>query len=224
MFEKYTEKARRVIFFARYEASQSGSLAIEAEHLLLGLMRENRPLIEKLLGPPLSTIESIRKEIESYIGQGKMVPESVDLPLSQSAKRALEMAAYEGELLGHRYIDTGHLLIGVIKEGKSLASQLLIRHGVSAEGVAAQIGRDEMVDIDVHELQPTAGNLFAQLRELIETLVRRGVITREKMDVSPAGREDLINFQASFHSLLDLLVTKGVIDEDDKRAITKLDH
>ena len=89
MFERYTEKARRVIFFARYEASQLGAQAIEAEHILLGLLREDKQLTQKFFRSPDSTIKSIRKEIEGRTPLRDKVSASVDMPLSQSAKRVL---------------------------------------------------------------------------------------------------------------------------------------
>src|SRR5437868_13210433 len=103
MFERYTEKARRVIFFARYEASQYGSPYIEAEHLLLGLLREDHPLARKVLGsggtPPEPSIESIKRKVSERGMLGKKFPTSVDLPLSNESKRVLAYAAEEAERL-----------------------------------------------------------------------------------------------------------------------------
>src|SRR5207244_2029108 len=87
MFERYTEKARRVIFFGRYEASQFGSPYIEAEHLLLGLLREDKALTNRFLRSPHASIESIRKQIEGRTTVREKVSTSVDLPLSQEGKR-----------------------------------------------------------------------------------------------------------------------------------------
>jgi ATP-dependent Clp protease ATP-binding subunit ClpA len=96
MFERYTEKARRVIFFARYEASQYGSPSIESEHLLLGLMREDKAI-------PRSHIESIRKEIESHIRIRERISTSVEVPLSQECNGILNYAAEEAERLGDKH-------------------------------------------------------------------------------------------------------------------------
>ena len=95
MFERYTEKARRVIFFARYEASQFGTPHIETEHLLLGLLREDKALANRF-NLPLAEIESIRKQIEVHTPPGKKVSTSVDLPMSHDSKRILAYAAEEG--------------------------------------------------------------------------------------------------------------------------------
>lgn len=128
MFERYTEKARRVIFFARYEASQFGSSYIETEHLLLGLLREDTDLIQRLARSPLPH-ETIRKRIEKESPRGKFVSTSVDLPLSSPGKAVLGYAAQEAEALGHQHIGTEHLLLGLLREGHSLAAKLLLEAG-----------------------------------------------------------------------------------------------
>ena len=88
MFERYTEKARRVIFYGRYEASQFGSRLIETEHILLGILREEKVLVLQLLKLP-EAFEILRKEIENNTVVGEKVATSVDLPLSNESKRAL---------------------------------------------------------------------------------------------------------------------------------------
>ena len=92
MFERYTEKARRVIFFARYEASEFGSPYIETEHLLLGLLREDMALIKRFL-PSDAAVESIRKQIENHATSPEKIPTSVDLPLTHECTRVLVNAA-----------------------------------------------------------------------------------------------------------------------------------
>ena len=91
MFERYTERARRVIFFSRYEASQFGSTAIETEHLLLGLIREDKNLTNRFLRDS-SSIENIRKEVEGRTAIREKVSTSIDLPLSNECKRILVYA------------------------------------------------------------------------------------------------------------------------------------
>ena len=117
MFERYTEKARRVIFFARYEASQYGSPSIETEHLLLGLMREDKGLTNRFLRSH-SSIDSIKKEIEGRTIIREKVSTSIDLPLSAECKRILAYSADEAERLRHRHIGTEHLLLGILREDK----------------------------------------------------------------------------------------------------------
>ena len=116
MFERYTEKARRVIFFARYEASAFGSPYIESEHLLLGVLRESKALSAKLFSGPSFTVDTIRKEIERHTAVGEKIPTSVDLPLSNESKHILHHAADEAERLGNKHISTEHLLAGMLLE------------------------------------------------------------------------------------------------------------
>src|SRR5215475_4194440 len=114
MFERYTEKARRVVFFARYEASQFGASQIEAEHILLGLLREDRDLAARFFPTHSPHFLQIRQLIEARIIPNRIVPKkitaNVDLPLSSEAKRVLGSAAQEADLLGSRHIGTEHLL------------------------------------------------------------------------------------------------------------------
>lgn len=121
MFERYTEKARRVIFFARYEASQYGSPCIETEHLLLGLLREDKLLASALL-KSIPSIEMIRTEIEAEIERGERISTSVEMPLTQECKRILNYAAEESDRLGHRHVGTEHLLLGIVREEGCRAS------------------------------------------------------------------------------------------------------
>jgi len=128
MFERYTEVARRVIFFARYEASVFGSPYIETEHLLLGLLREDRSLRNRL---PAGAADEIRKRIEERVPQPiKPSATSVDLPLSQDCKRALACAAEESEALRSKVIDCCHLLLGVLHLETSTAAVLLREFGI----------------------------------------------------------------------------------------------
>lgn len=127
MFERYTEKARRSIFFARWEASQFGSPYIEPEHLLLGLIR-HVPYLNK------ENNKEIRAEIERDLPRGEKTSTSVDLPLSSPAKRSLEFAAEESERANHPNIDVQHLLLGLTRESNSVAS-LLQKHGIDRERI-----------------------------------------------------------------------------------------
>jgi hypothetical protein len=132
MFERYTEKARRVIFFARYEASMFGSPYIETEHLLLGLLREN-PALTFVVLPPGASIDAIRKEIEEHTTPWDKTSASVDLPLSNESKRVLAYAAEEATRLVHRHIGSEHLLLGLLREENSFAAHLLNSRGLSLE-------------------------------------------------------------------------------------------
>lgn len=142
MFEKYTENARRAIFFARWEASQFGSPYIETEHLLLGLLREDKAFTSRLLRPAES-IQEIRAEIERCTEKREKIATSVDLPLSHENKRALACAAEEAERLGHKHIGTEHLFLGLLREEKCFAAKLLLERNVTLEKIRGHIsGQD----------------------------------------------------------------------------------
>ncbi len=130
VFERYTEKARRVIFFARYEASQFGSPYIETEHVLLAVLREDKRVSELL---PRGAPEQIRGEIESASPARKKTSTTVDLPLSNESKRALAYGAEEADRLAHKHIGSEHLLLGLLREPESFGARLLNRHGVDLE-------------------------------------------------------------------------------------------
>ncbi len=147
MFERYTEKARRVIFFARYEASQFGSPYIETEHLLLGLLREDKALTNRFLRSHAS-VEAIRKQIEAHTTIREKTSTSLDLPLSNENKRVMAYAAEEAERLGHKHIGTEHLLLGLLREEGCFAADLLKERGVKLEKV-----REELASVS-HEPEP----------------------------------------------------------------------
>ena len=140
MFERYTEKARRVIFFARYEASQFGSPYIETEHLLLGLLREDKALTNRFLRSHAS-VESIRKQIEQHTTIREKVSTSVDLPLSNECKRVLAYAAEEAERLSHKHIGTEHLLLGLLREEKCFAAEILTERGLRLPAIREELQR-----------------------------------------------------------------------------------
>ena len=140
MFERYTEKARRVIFFARYEASQFGSPYIETEHLLLGLLREDKALTNRFLRSQAS-VESIRKQIEGHTTMREKVSTSVDLPLSHECKRVLAYAAEEAERLSHKHIGTEHLLLGLLREEKCFAAEILHERGLRLSTIREELAR-----------------------------------------------------------------------------------
>jgi ATP-dependent Clp protease ATP-binding subunit ClpC len=141
MFERYTEKARRVIFFARYEASQFGAPAIEPEHLLLGLMREDKTLTARFLARAQASLEAIRKEIEGRAPLREKISTSVELPLAPETKRVLQFAHEESDRLQHRHIGTEHLLLGLLREERSMAAEILYERGLRLAAVREEVAR-----------------------------------------------------------------------------------
>jgi len=139
MFERYTEKARRVIFFARLEASNFGTPQIETEQLLLGLVHEDLGLINLFVTPP-ATDETFRELVRSHAPQGPAIPTSTDLPLSNECKRILAYTAEEADGLGHKHIGTEHLLLGMIREQGCFAARLLRERGADIDRIRGKLG------------------------------------------------------------------------------------
>ena len=150
MFERYTERARRVLFFARYEATQLGSTSIETEHLLLGLIREGKGLTSRIFARSHLSLESIRKEIEGRTVFREKVSTSVEIPFSAETKRVLTFAAEEADRLLHTYIGTEHLLLGILREERSVAASILYEKGMRLASV-----RDDIVQLLNEKTAPT---------------------------------------------------------------------
>jgi len=144
VFERYTEKSRRVIFFARYEASHYGSPHIETEHLLLGLLREYREL-GRMMTP--GSAETIRKQIDAQSEVRHAVSTSVDLPLSNECKRVLSYAAEEADRLAHRHIGPEHLLLALFRENDCFAAKLLRERGLALGQLREQFAKD-LADVE----------------------------------------------------------------------------
>ena len=140
MFERYTERARRVLFFARYEASQLGSLSIETEHLLLGLIREGKGLTSRIFARSHLSLENIRRDVEGRSVVREKVSTSVEIPFAPDTKNVLRFAAEEADRLHHNYIGTEHLLLGILREERSVAASILMEKGLHLQTV-----RDDIV-------------------------------------------------------------------------------
>ena len=159
MFERYTEKARRVIFFARYEASQFGSPYIETEHLLLGLLREDKQLANRFLRSH-AAVDSIRKQIEGHTTVREKVSTSVDLPLSHECKRVLAYGAEEAERLNHKHIGTEHLLLGLLREEKCFAAEILHERGLRLSTIREELQRSQSEKVATN--RPKESSLLAE--------------------------------------------------------------
>src|SRR5499426_824341 len=173
MFERYTEKARRVIFFARYEASQFGSPYIETEHLLLGLLREDKALTNRFLRSHASSVESIRKQIEGHTTIREKVSTSVELPLSKECKRVLANAAEEADRLSHKHIGTEHLLLGLLREEKCFAAEILHERGLRLSNI-----REELARTTQEKAQPQRQRESSLLSEFSRDLTQAAMDTQ----------------------------------------------
>jgi len=131
MFERYTESARRVLFFSRDEASRLGSISIEPEHLLLGLLRDSEAIAV------LATVSlgRLREDTETKVVFRKKLATSVEIPFAAGSKRVLQFAAEEADALLHNHIGAEHLLLGLLREEHSHAAAALGAHGVRLSDV-----------------------------------------------------------------------------------------
>jgi ATP-dependent Clp protease ATP-binding subunit ClpC len=131
VFERYTEQARRALFFARFETSQRGGTSIESEHLLVGLMRESQGPLNAILAHFQVTPITLLREIDVRVPQHESIPTSVEIPFSPEVKRALNHAGEEADRLRHKHIGPEHLFLGLLKEEQSVAAAVLNQHGVT---------------------------------------------------------------------------------------------
>jgi len=178
MFERYTEKARRVIFFARYEASQFGAPLIETEHLLLGLLREDKALTNRFLRSEAS-VESIRGQIEGHTRIRAKISTSVDLPLSNECKRVLAYAAEEAMRLEHNHIGSEHLLLGLLREEGCFAADILGERGVRLDEVRRELAR--ISEEKAREKPAAHAVVRGPLQRLIERLIELDDATLERL-------------------------------------------
>jgi ATP-dependent Clp protease ATP-binding subunit ClpC len=140
MFERYTEKARNVIRFARYEVSRYGAPVIETEHLLLGLLREDEALVRLFLHSQ-EAIDGIRREIDERSTRREKVTLSLEFPFSHECKRVLASADDEALELKQRHIGTEHLLLGLLREEQFGAARLLHERGLRLSQARDEIAR-----------------------------------------------------------------------------------
>ena len=139
MFEKYNEKARRALFFARYEASKLGSRVIESEHVLLGILREGEDTVGELFRRFHVKPEEIRREIEGERMFVERISSTAELPLSEESKKILAYASHEAESMLHSTVGSEHLLIGILRVEGCLAMRILAQHGLDVYSVREEV-------------------------------------------------------------------------------------
>lgn len=139
MFNRFTERARKVIILAKEEARRFNHDYIGTEHILLGLIREGEGVAAAVLEKMGLDLQTIRLEVEKVVQPGPTTQILGDIPFTPRAKKALELAAEEARTLGHNYIGTEHILLGIIREGESVASQVLLNLGLDLERVRNEV-------------------------------------------------------------------------------------
>ncbi len=139
MFERYTEDARRALFFARFEVSELGGPAIEPEHLLLGILRADQGPTPRLFAAAGVSYSEAHAAIRAHQETHERLSTSIEMPFTDEAKRVCERAREEADSLGHPHIGNEHLLLGILHQEGSFAARLLGSHGLNLEGVRGQI-------------------------------------------------------------------------------------
>jgi ATP-dependent Clp protease ATP-binding subunit ClpA len=138
MFERFTDRARRVVVLAQEEARMLNHNYIGTEHILLGLIHEGEGVAAKALESLGISLEAVRQQVEEIIGQGQSAP-SGHIPFTPRAKKVLELSLREALQLGHNYIGTEHILLGLIREGEGVAAQVLVKLGADLNRVRQQV-------------------------------------------------------------------------------------
>jgi ATP-dependent Clp protease ATP-binding subunit ClpA len=138
VFERFTGRARRVVVLAQEEARMLNHNYIGTEHILLGLIGEGEGLAARALQSLRISLEAVRSEVESIVGQGQAAPTG-HIPFTPRAKKVLELSLREALQLGHNYIGTEHILLGLIREGQGVAAQVLQKLGADLNRVRQQV-------------------------------------------------------------------------------------
>ena len=190
MFERFTDRARRVVVLAQEEARMLNHNYIGTEHILLGLIHEGEGVAAKGLEALGISLEGVRSQVEEIIGQGQQAP-SGHIPFTPRAKKVLELSLREALQLGHNYIGTEHILLGLIREGEGVAAQVLVKLGADLNRVRQQVIQllsgyqgKEAVTSGAPEGTPSTSLILDQFGRNLTTAAREGkldpVIGREK--------------------------------------------
>ena len=190
MFERFTDRARRVVVLAQEEARMLNHNYIGTEHILLGLIHEGEGVAAKGLESLGISLEAVRSQVEEIIGQGQQAP-SGHIPFTPRAKKVLELSLREALQLGHNYIGTEHILLGLIREGEGVAAQVLVKLGADLNRVRQQVIQllsgyqgKEAVASGPAEGTPSTSLVLDQFGRNLTTAAREGkldpVIGREK--------------------------------------------
>jgi hypothetical protein len=160
MFERFTDRARRVVVLAQEEARMLNHNFVGTEHILLGLIHEGEGVAASALQSLGISLEAVRQQVEQIIGQGERAP-SGHIPFTPRAKKVLELSLREAHQLGHDYIGTEHLLLGLIREGEGVAAQVLVRLGADLNRVRRRViqllhGRQVAVPTEVPAKEPAS--------------------------------------------------------------------
>jgi ATP-dependent Clp protease ATP-binding subunit ClpC len=138
VFERFSERARRVVVLAQEEARMLNHNYIGTEHILLGLIHEGESVAAKALESLGISLEAVRQQVEEIIGQGQSPPTG-QIPFTPRAKKVLELSLREALQLGHNYIGTEHILLGLIREGEGVGAEVLTKQGATLERARGEV-------------------------------------------------------------------------------------
>jgi ATP-dependent Clp protease ATP-binding subunit ClpA len=197
MFERFTDRARRVVVLAQEEARLLNHNYVGTEHLLLGLIHEGQGVAAKALESLGISLEAVRAQVEEIIGRGQQAPTG-HIPFTPRAKKVLELSLREAKQLGHNYIGTEHILLGLIHEGEGVAAQVLVKLGADLSRARGQVigllsgdaateeaaARTRLVRMTVPDDLLEAQEQFAQVRR-----EKEAAIDAEDFDQAAALRD-----------------------------------
>ena len=180
MFERFTERARRVILLAQNEARSLDHDYIASEHLLLALIDEGSGVGPKALEAMQVSTDTVREKVKAITGRGQAPPRTGHIPFTPRAKKVLELSLREALQLGHHYIGTEHILLGLLRDGEGVAGRVLV-------GLGADLDRTRQVVIQIltGQAEPAVGE---NLRDRLASVAARlAVIERRLRDVAAGG-------------------------------------
>jgi len=214
MFERFTSESRRVVVLAQEEARNLNHNYIGTEHLLLGLLHEGKGAAAKALTSMDVTLEAARQDVEVHIGRGKKAP-SGHIPFTPPAKKCLELSLREALQFRHRYIGTGHILLGLITEGDDAATQILGRLGTDLDRLHARVivelendpegegGLGEPVRVAMRPRDDPIRDLLDSISDRLSSIERRLGITRAVPAEGASPAEGAVSETAAGSALSD---------------------
>lgn len=195
MFERYTESARRVLFFARSEASMKGSPGIESEHLLAGLLREDQGVVPRVLRESNVERESLQQDYERRAVFVEQVPMSREIPFSRATQAVLQLTVQEADGLRHGYIGPEHLLLALLRQEGTIAGSILASHGLRVNQVRETVARVLAEPVRVTaEARSEAAALAEQIKQWVDELAR-----------GPAGGPEAETMTQRLHAGIDAM-------------------
>ena len=221
MFERFTDRARRVVVLAQEEARMLNHNYIGTEHILLGLIHEGEGVAAKALQSLGISLEAVRQQVEEIIGQGQQAP-SGHIPFTPRAKKVLELSLREALQLGHNYIGTEHILLGLIREGEGVAAQVLVKLGADLNRM-----RQQVIQL-LHGYQgsrdPASSGVEPEYEEsgpltMAQAAVREARIARSARVFSQTQLDSLMARLDDVGSRLDMVVERLVSMEERLASI-----